>query len=157
MNPALQRLLDAHSIEAFAATDDEVVGRWRVAVGSFHDSRRVVTVEIRVSVCYQAGLQAAIALIRNAGYRLRSAPGGHHYVAFATLAALGPAELTRLADELNRLRRRRHEAVYDWRENEETSAQAAEELDRTVEQILRAGLEVLLQTRPQLASVLTGA
>jgi len=119
MNTALQRLLDARSIEPFPAADDEIASRWRVAVGAFHDSRRVLMVEIRVSVCYQAGLQAAITLVRSAGYRLRSAPGGHHYVAFAALAGLGSPELTRLGEAMNRLRRRRHDAVYDYREAEE--------------------------------------
>ena len=75
-----------------------------MAVGAFHDSRRVLTVEMRVSVCYQAGLQAAITLIRNAGYRLRSAPGGHHFVTFAPLSALSEPALARVADEMDRLR-----------------------------------------------------
>ena len=154
MNHALQRLLEARSIEPLAAPDDEIVGRWRVAVGSFHDARRMRTMEIRVSVCYQAGLQAAIALIRNAGYRLRTTPGGHHYVTFATLAALGPPELTRVAEEMNRLRRRRNDAVYDWRDPEEDDELDADELAGIVSELLRAGLETLLQSRPHLAPVL---
>src|SRR5207253_4470912 len=55
VSAALQRLVDSRSIEAFPASDDEIVGRWAVAVGSFHDSRRVLAVETRISVAYQAG------------------------------------------------------------------------------------------------------
>jgi hypothetical protein len=151
---ALQRLVDARSIEPFAAHDDEIVGRWRVAVGAFHDARRVQTVEMRVSVCYQAGLQAAITLVRNAGYRVRSAPGGHHYVAFATLSALDEPALSRVGEEMNRLRRRRHDAVYDWREPGEADELNPEQLERVVSELLAIGYGVLVRSRPAVAAVL---
>lgn len=141
--------------EPFPAPDEEIVSRWRVAVGAFHDSRRVLTVEMRVSVCYQAGLQGAMTLVRSAGYRLRSSPGGHHYAAFATLGALGSAPLARIAEEMNRLRRRRHDAVYDWREEGDADELNPEELDRVVSELLDAGYHVLARSRPAVAAMLT--
>ncbi len=107
-------------------------------------------------MCYQAGLQAAIALVRNAGYRLRSAPGGHHYVVFATLSALGEPALARVADEMNRLRRRRHDAVYDWREPGEAADELnPEQLEQAVSELLEIGFEILTRTRPAVSDVLT--
>jgi hypothetical protein len=152
MNAALQRLLDGRSIEPFPATDEEVTARWRVAVGAFHDSRRVVTVEMRVSVSYQAALQAALTLVRSAGYRLRSTAGGHHYTTFATVAALETGDLAHLADEMSRLSRRRHRAVYDWHDPDD----AEEELDptrleRAVAELMDAAHRSLVRTRPQIA------
>jgi hypothetical protein len=155
MNAALQRLLDSRSIEPFPAADDEIVGRWAVAVGSLLDSRRVLSVETRISVAYQAGLQGAMTLVRNAGYRLRSSPGGHHYVTFAALAALDEPDLARLGEEMNRLRRTRHEAVYDWRPQAEADQELEpDRLDGIVSDFMKVGLDVLVRTRPQIAGML---
>lgn len=152
MSAALQRLVDSRSIEAFPASDDEIVGRWAVAVGSFHDSRRVLAVETRISVAYQAGLQGAMTLVRNVGYRLRSGPGGHHYVTFAALAAVGAPDLARLGDEMNRLRRSRHEAVYEWRDETEAADELDPDgLDRVVAEFMELGYAALVSARPQIA------
>ena len=155
MNAALKRLLDSRSIEPFPATDEEVTARWKAAVGSFQDSRRVVTAEMRIAVSYQAGLQAASTVVRSAGYRLRSTPGGHHYTTFATLAALQAGDLAGLANELSRSSRRRHRAVYDWHGPDD----AEDELDpapleRAVADLMDAAYRALVRERPALAGVL---
>jgi hypothetical protein len=155
MNAALQRLVEGRSIEPFPATDEEVTSRWRVAVGTFHDSRRVVTVETRIAVAYQAALQAAMALMRSAGYRLRTTPGGHHYTTFATVAALADGDLRHLANELNRLSRRRHRAVYDWHDPDEAEEQLDPlKLERAVAELMEAAHRALAAERPDIAGFL---
>lgn len=154
MNAALQRLLDSHSIDPFPATDEEVEARWRVAVGSFQDSRRVVTAEVRIAVSYQAGLQAATTLMRSAGYRLHSSPGGHHYTTFAAVAALESGDLRVLANELSRMSRRRHRAVYDWHDPDEAEAELdPASLERIVADLMSAAYESLIRSRPGLAGL----
>lgn len=155
MNAALERLLEARSIEIASATDEEVTSRWRVAVGTFQDSRRVVTVEMRIAVAYQAALQAAMTLMRSAGYRLRSTPGGHHHATFATVAALADGDLRHLANELNRLSRRRHRAVYDWHDPDEAEEQLDPlQLERAVAELMEAAHRALAAERPEIAGVL---
>jgi len=151
MNAALQRLLDSHSIDPFPATDEEVAARWRVAVGSFQDSRRVVTAEVRIAVSYQAGLQAVTTLMRSAGYRLHASAGGHHYTTFATVAALETGDLRTLANELSRMSRRRHRAVYDWHDPDEAEADLdPAALERVVADLMHAAYQSLIRTRPGL-------
>jgi hypothetical protein len=155
MNAALQRLLDGRAIEPFPATDEEVTARWRVAVGSFHDSRRVVTAEMRIAASYQAALQAAATIVRCGGYRLRATPGGHHYTTFATAAALEAGDLANLANELSRLSRRRHRAVYDWHDpNDGEDDLDPVPLERAVAELMDAAYRALVRTRPALTGVL---
>lgn len=68
------------------------------------------------------------------------------------IAALGSPELARLGDAMNRLRRRRHDAVYDWHEPEHGDDLHAEEMERAVGSLLRAGITFIAQTRPAIAN-----
>jgi hypothetical protein len=155
MNAALQRLLDSRSIEPFPVTAEEVVARWRVAVGSFNDSRRVVTAEMRIAVSYQAALQAALTIVRSAGYRLRSTAGGHHYTTFATVAALEAGDLAHLANEMSRLSRRRHRAVYDWHDPDDADEELdPDRLERAVAELMNTAYRVLVRTRPEIVGLL---
>jgi hypothetical protein len=55
---------------------------------------------------------------------------------------------------MNRLRRRRHDAVYDWREEGDADELNPEEMNRVVSEIMEAGCEVLTQARPAIAAML---
>lgn len=65
-----------------------------------------------LSLVYQAALQAATAVVRAAGYRVRGS--GHHHHTFAAVAALGLGDVSGAARALDRARQMRHDAVYGW-------------------------------------------
>jgi hypothetical protein len=88
MNPRLQVMLDSRQIEAAAAGDDEVRGMWSKAVRSLHSSRvEGLDTDSTFTLAYQGALQAATAVVRAAGFRVRG--DGHHHHTFAAVAALG--------------------------------------------------------------------
>lgn len=64
------------------------------------------------TLAYQGALQASTAIIRSAGSRVRGE--GHHHHTFAIAAALDLGEISDAARDLNVIRQRRHEAIYDW-------------------------------------------
>lgn len=113
MNPRLQVMIDSRQLEAVPAEDEEVLGMWGKAVRS-HQSSGVAGLDpdSAFTLAYQGALQASTALIRTAGYRVRG--DGHHHHTFAATAALDLGELSTAARDLNVIRQRRHEAVYDW-------------------------------------------
>ena len=95
---------------------------------------------------YQGVLQAATAVIRSAGYRVRG--DGHHHHTFGTIAALDAGSLSETARELNDIRQRRHGAVYDW----ETTTQEKDlaRLRSAALRLFALGREWLGEQRPQL-------
>ena len=88
MTKAIQSLIDSRYIEVDPAADAEVVSRWRAAVISYGDSLRGLSPASQVTLAYQGALQGALTVVRTAGYRLKGSAGGHHYLTFATVAAL---------------------------------------------------------------------
>ena len=64
------------------------------------------------TLTYQAALQASMAVLRAAGFRVRGE--AHHHYTFAGVAALAFGEMSEAARDLNLIRRHRHDAIYDW-------------------------------------------
>lgn len=113
MNPRLQVMLDSRQIEAIPAEDEEVQGMWAKAARSLRSSGVAgLDPDSAFTLAYQGALQASTAIIRAAGYRVRG--DGHHHHTFAAAAALALGELSEAARDLNVIRQRRHEAIYDW-------------------------------------------
>ncbi|MQA90936.1 MAG: hypothetical protein GEU90_11955 [Gemmatimonas sp.] len=120
------------------AEDAEVLGMWakatrtaRTALVKALDEDR----NARFTLLYQAALQAATAVVRAAGFRVRC--DHNHQITFAAAAALGSGDLSEAARDLNVVRQGRHAAVYDW--------QATTDGAQLVE--LRAGTALLLLLR----------
>jgi hypothetical protein len=113
MNPRIQVMLDSRQIEAVPADDPEVQGMWRKAVRSVASSGVAgLDADSAFTLAYQGALQAATAIVRAAGYRVRGE--GHHHHTFAAAAALDLGDVSDAARELNIIRQQRHGAVYDW-------------------------------------------
>jgi hypothetical protein len=147
MNPRLQVMLDSRQIEAAAAGDDEVRGMWSKAVRSLHSSRvEGLDTDSTFTLAYQGALQAATAVVRAAGFRVRG--DGHHHHTFAAVAALGLGEISDAARDLNVIRQRRHGAIYDW----ETSVQEKElaSLQSAADRLIEYGRVWLTEQRPRL-------
>ena len=152
MNPRLQMMVESREVEPFAAPDEEVAARWRRAVRSYADSRKGLSVESMVTLCYQAGLQAATAIVRAAGYRVRTSASGHHRLTFEALRGLGIEEVSPLGREINALRRERHHAVYEWDAGEDEAAGLDPgALDAVVRKLLTHGHAWLAEQRPGVA------
>ncbi|MBW3572556.1 MAG: hypothetical protein KY467_15750 [Gemmatimonadetes bacterium] len=112
MNARIQIMLHSRQLEVSPAAEGEVA-LWRKAVQSLTSS--VVPgldPDARFTLTYQAGLQAAMALVRAAGFRVRGE--AHHHHTFAAVAALELGESSDAARDLNVIRRKRHGAIYDW-------------------------------------------
>lgn len=113
MNPRIQVMLDSRQIEAVPAGDPEVQGMWSKAARSLQSSSAGgLDADSAFTLAYQGALQAATAIIRAAGYRVRGE--GHHHHTFAAAGALDLGELSGAARELNVIRQKRHGAIYDW-------------------------------------------
>lgn len=113
MNPRLQVMIESRHIETAPAKDEEVLGMWGKAVRSLRSSAFAeLDPDSAFTLAYQAALQCATAIIRTAGYQVRG--DGHHHHTFAAVAALNLGELSDAARDLNVIRQRRHEAIYDW-------------------------------------------
>jgi hypothetical protein len=155
MTKALQNLVDNRYIEADPASDAEVVGRWRVAIVSFNDSCRDLAPASRVTLAYQGALQGGIAVVRAAGYRLKGSAGGHHYLTFATVAALEQPVLSSLAHAMSDRRRERHDSVYHWDDEpgeDRTTHLDVAHVDSSARQFLHAAYEWLCDARPSIAA-----
>lgn len=148
MNPRIQVMLDSRELEAFAAPDEEVAARWRKAVHSYIDSRKGLSADSAVTLCYQAALQVATTVLRAAGYRTRVSATGHHRLTFEALRALGIENLSPLGGELNKLRRRRHQAVYEWEPEDESAGIDPARLDELVARMLPLAYDWLREQRP---------
>lgn len=156
MNERLQIMVDSREIEEAEAPDREVVARWRKAVGTYQDAGKDLGPNSRLTLYYQAGLQAATALVRAAGFRVLGTD--HHRHTFEAVRALDAGELSRIAREMNAFRRSRHQAIYDWDDTPAGDApdEAArlDELSRNVRRMLELGHEWLIANRPGLAGEL---
>lgn len=149
MDHRIQRLLESRDLEAVEPKDTEIIGFWQKACRAFDDARLPETsAEGSIDRGYQAGFLAATAVLHAAGYRVRGRGGGHHYNTFYALTALEDPDLARLAAELNDLRVRRHEALYEAVAEPEDEEVAR--LVLTVRELLRAGRSRLVAGRPGL-------
>lgn len=86
MNARLQIMLESREIEQSPAPGREVAARWRKAVGTWRDAAKDLGPDSRLTLYYQAALQAATALIRAAGFRVLGTD--HHRHTFKALRAL---------------------------------------------------------------------
>lgn len=153
MNPRIQIMVQSQQLEPNEAEDREVLARWRKAVRTYADSRKDLGPDSVLTLSYQAGLQAATAIVRAAGYRVRHSASGHHRIAFEALRALGIADLSPLAREMNDLRRERHHAVYEWDDDDEgAEGMDPARLDEIVSRLLRLGHQWLRNQRPSIAA-----
>jgi acetyl-CoA acetyltransferase len=101
----IDRLLEARSLEPVPAEDAEVAAIWAAALREWADaSASGLSVPGAFTHVYQAGLRAASAMLRAAGYRVRGAVGGHHHITFYTAGALGDSALEAIADAMQNLR-----------------------------------------------------
>ncbi len=85
----IQRLIDSRDMEAVEADSERVAGLWEKAVASNEDSRKGLSPDNAITLAYQAGFQACMALLEAHGYRTRGASPGHHYRIFYAVAGLG--------------------------------------------------------------------
>ena len=157
MNERIRIMIDSRELEEAPAPDREVTARWRKAAQTFADSQKDLAPESAVTLAYQAGLQAVFALVRAAGYRIRANVTGHHHVTFEALWALDLGELARLARRMDGLRRKRHDAVYEWSDEDDPASAIGHDpqaLTEVVGQILVHGREWLSQQRPALSAEL---
>jgi hypothetical protein len=134
-------MVDSREIEEADAPDREVVARWRKAMGTYRDAAKDPGDDSKLTLYYQAGLQAATGLIRAAGFRVLGTD--HHLHTFEALRALDLGDLSTVAREMNAFRRSRHQAIYDWDEGlpgdaaHEAASLAA--LARSVDWLMRLG------------------
>lgn len=135
MNPRLQVMIDSREIEAADAPGEEVAARWRRAVDTYVDAGKDLGASSRLTLYYQAALQASTALIRASGFRVLGSD--HHRHTFEALHALGLGELSMLGRAMNAFRRSRHQAVYDWQEAPGNPADEAATLRELAENVRR--------------------
>lgn len=153
MNPRIRIMLDSREIEELAAEDEEVLGMWAKATRTAHTALLDALdddPDARFTLLYQGALQAATAVVRAGGYRVR---GDHnHQITFAAVAALGSGDLSEAARDLNVIRQGRHAAVYDWQATTE-EAQLVE-LRTATALLLREAYSWLRTQHPSLAGKL---
>ena len=156
MNARLQIMVDSREIEAAEAPDREVVARWRKAMGTYRDAAKDLGQDSKLTLYYQAGLQAATTLIRGSGFRVLGTD--HHRHTFEALRALDPGDLSAVARELNTFRRSRHQAVYDWDETAPNGApdeaDGLDALTRSVDRLMQLSHAWLVVNRPGAADEL---
>jgi hypothetical protein len=152
MNARLQIMVDSREIEEAEAPGREVLARWRKAVGTYRDAERDLGRDSRLTLYYQAALQAATALVRAAGFRVLGTD--HHRHTFEAVRALEAGELSRIAREINAFRRSRHQAIYDWDDVPADAPQGEAELEKLageVGRMLELGRDWLAANRPDIA------
>jgi hypothetical protein len=149
----IDRLLEARSLDEVPAEDAEVAAIWVAVLREWADASvpglSVAGAFIHV---YQAAFRAATAMLRASGFRVRAGVGGHHYVTFYALGALGDDELERVADTLQNIRGGRHAALYG--DEEELEPADLENARNHVSQLLQLVHRSLISMRPALASAL---
>ncbi len=108
----IDRLIEARSLEAVPADDAEVAAAWASALREWSDGTVPgLSVPGAFTHVYQAGLRAAAAMLRAAGYRVRGAVGGHHHITFYAAGALGDPALEAIADAMQNIRGGRNTAL----------------------------------------------
>lgn len=146
-------MVDSREIEEANAPDDEVATRWRRALSTFADAGQDLGASSRLTLYYQAALQASTAIIRASGFRVLGSD--HHRHTFEALHALGLGELSATGRSMNAFRRSRHQAIYDWQDGSGDAADEAatlDELARTVGRMLALGNAWLAANRPGAAA-----
>ena len=150
----IERLIEARSLEAVPAEDAEVAAIWTSALREWSDASVAgLSVAGAFTHVYQAGLRAASAMLRAAGYRVRGAVGGHHHITFYAAGALGGDALERNADAMQNIRGGRHTALYG--DEEELEPEDLDHARTQVSQLLNAIHQWLLSERPGLAGRLS--
>lgn len=153
MNARIRILLDSRDIEELAAPDAEILGMWTKATRTYRTSGvpgLEDDLDARFSLLYQSALQGATAVVRAAGYRVRS--DHNHQITFFSVAALGAGDLSDAARDLNIIRQQRHAAVYDWETT--TDPEQLADLQRATARLLREAFVWLSTRRPSLAGAL---
>ncbi len=153
--PKIQRLLEERDLEEMPAPGEEVVEFWRKAVRALKDSRVAgLSPEGAFSLAYQVGLSAGTAILRAAGYRVKSRTR-HHFVTFYVVEALTEgSELAGLAAELDGFRTDRHATNYGTGTSEATVRRQLAELDQLLSRFLPLAREWLIAARSDLADQL---
>jgi hypothetical protein len=147
----IDRLIEARSLEEVPAEDAEVAAIWAAALREWADaSVPGLSVPGGFIHVYQAAFRAATAMLRGAGYRVRGAVGGHQYVTFYALGALGDEAMERVADTLQNVRGGRHAALYG--DEEELEPDDLQDARSHVSQLLGLVHGALIATRPALSS-----
>jgi hypothetical protein len=150
----IRRLLDDRDLEERAAPDEEVAGFWKKALRAYHDSRVPgLSPQGSFNAAYEAALDAATALIREAGYRVQSRTR-HHWAAFYAVQGLGDSALEDLGADLDAARGDRHENVYQPEDDEAVAARRRDDLHRVLQALLPATHRRLVERRSSLAAVL---
>lgn len=109
---ALERMLESRMIEEVHADDDEISALWHKAIESYRDSAaRGISRDGAFKLLYDAGRQAATAIVTAHGYRAKGALG-HHYSVLAAGAALAHGDHADLFKQMDLERGRRHEIEY---------------------------------------------
>ncbi len=148
MNARITAMLASRHIQEADASDAEVAGMWAKALRTLRSSGVAgLNRDSALTITYQAALQAATAVVRCSGYRVRGE--GHHQHTFDAAAAVGSAEVEAAARDLNVIRRRRHRAVYDW--DGATTAEDVDALRQTTERLLASAHAWLAAERPGLS------
>jgi hypothetical protein len=146
----IDRLLEARSLEPVPAEDAEVAAIWTAALREWSDaSVPGLSTAGAFTHVYQAGLRAASAMIRAAGYRVRGAVGGHHQATFYAAGALGDVALEAVAEAMQSIRGGRHAALYG--DDEELEPEDLERARTQVSRLLREVHRWLINERPGLA------
>lgn len=149
----IDRLLEARSLDGVPAADAEVAAIWAAALREWADASVAgLSVAGAFIHVYQAAFRGATAMVRTAGFRVRGAVGGHHYVTFHAVGALGDDELERMADTLQNIRGGRHTALYGDEEELEPAdlANARSHVAAFLHRVHRS----LIDARPSLATLL---
>lgn len=153
-SPEIERLLAAHALVALQASDDEVAVIWRRALRAYQDSHLPgLSPAGAFNAAYEAALSAAAALVRDAGYTVKSS-GGHHWATFFAIQGLESEELRRFGIQLDGLRRKRHDNVYGTVEDKSLAELWRNQMHALLERFLPAAYARLLERRPELRNVL---
>jgi hypothetical protein len=150
----IRRLLEDRDLAEQAADDAEIAGFWRKALRAYRDSNVPgLSPQGSFNAAYEAALDAATALVREAGYRVQSRTR-HHWAAFYAVQGLEDPVLEELGTDLDATRTERHENVYRPEDDEALAERRRDELHQILGQLVPAAYRVLLERRPMLRGVL---
>lgn len=150
MNHTIQNHLDGRRIEQRPALDEEVQGFWSKALTAYADAMNPSSsVENRLLRAYDAARIVALAIVREAGYRMRGAES-HHYVTFdVARSVVAEPDLRRALARMDGLRKVRHAVEYEA--EDEVDEPLMEDACRIAEQVLRLGADYIQAARPAIA------
>jgi len=103
------------------------------------------------NAAYESALDAATAVIREAGYRVQ-APTRHHWVAFYALQGLDDPVMARLGAALDATRTARHRNVYEPEDDDEAATRRSDQLHGVLAEFLPEVYQRLVSRRPSLRS-----